>query len=1348
MEYRDSFDIVLRDCRFILNAEQARRLLPGADAYLPPLSAIRFSDNEVPRFIWGFPVQHGRRLFVALNQLINEESLKCLSNPLYQENLRLLTPAQLQEDPYFKILSDILLKTLTENPALRLDSVLWIYLADVISRRLNQDENTARLFQEWSPQDALRFRNLDPELGRLRYKDPRRYADIRVRVLRSLFARNDFANSCMKEVFDEIPNNPLNREMIANRLIYTERGDQLYRTMDASDAFLVKGYRLTYSDFMAVHRVFRIIISQMLLRGAQNKLLPLDGWFLKTFVTDEVRQRAASLPNQGPGILEKAGSPQEIAEAEEREKIAWFLSMQENPCGYLFYHLPEADKEYFRLIEKQGTIPKEVIKALRTRATAVQLEPLYADVCRDLQRWDFFHALKSRIRWTQRQVDKPATEGPVQERMVCENRVVDPATVVVNLDSFYELYRRSRYGTAVFFDLIGFTDRTRALTRELKEAASRGDKDRYSLAAVSLGIQRVFSVRNQLQYFGGIPQGFEGDAILDIFPRAFDALRYVAAFSENYHKNRLIRFRPFERPTENPYYDGFRVGLSSGDYSLISIVGRSNELSAQKATERAVGHTINRASRLNSGKKGDAFLLGEDPDTLLQDAPDPMGIFRVKISKKNELNNNGIASFEETYQEIREQVKALNLPWYEPHSREGGMIAGRSPRLRNYDFEFMYEDTRLKCVFLIRRLNRKPELKGLEDETFVVYEYVLMDTATYHAFLEQDAAHTPVPRVAAGAGKLATVTTPAPAGNAEPLALDVASSYDWQDTVDNETTELRTQFGIGMNDLERGREAISAAIERHDALLKATHHPNREPATVSSSLAPWEQSTGKQPSPAPTARASVTLHDIEVEVHGAHGEEPGDGPGGFDLRASAPAHFDNTLVPPRTSRAGREAAAPWDDGAPGAGDVEAFRVGAGSTGATGTDGRPSPFLGGGASATSGGAAQAAKPLLGREKSPAAELDLRAGLQSPFLGDLSGEDDIPPPWEAQNTVPAARPRPMNPGDFVRSAHENRGPVDLTGATRPDALGLQATSSDSFLGGDADSEDAWQGSASGAGLSARGLGGLEARDDGPSHVLGIEDDEDSVDVVLPTAPLALDAAELDMDGLDDDDDLGSEDEDAALEASDEDDEAFEAEVSEDDEAEVFAGQGLDDEGEALADIDDGAAVPAGADDSALLGLSPLFFDWSGEAETHELLMELAAEIRDEARRGPGEPRPLPRLVAAADVRIPNGTLLRAVLQGYVYTVLLPLRRGELSRVVIGFQRGQALEHVHVYPSQSQGREPWNLEPVFTQFLEELALLEFRPASTSWPLSEVLASGLSPVPLDFLERIYLKLKAQGRI
>jgi len=846
--FKESLDVVLKDCKFLLNARDLEALLPGVRSYLPPLTAIYFADKDAPRFVWGFPVIHGRRLIGALCQFIAQEEGKYLEDPSYQENLRLLTPAQLKEEPYFKVLSDHLLETLAEGAFLRLDSVLWIYLADLVCRRLNQDEVLARLIEKLHPNEHKKLNAVEMEMGRLRYANPQGYAEVRNRVLRSLFARNDFANSSMKEVFDEVPSNLLNREMIANRLVYTERPEPLYRSLEVDEAFLIKGYRLSASTFSGINRVLRMVIVGMLERARAGNLLPLDAYFLTSFMDDDVRSKARRLPSQGPGIQQKKGalSPRAHEEAEERERIAYLLSLQEAPTTYLLNHLPLHDRDYLKPIEKTvarlSLTSRDCVRKLRHRATAGELAPQYAEAVRDILRWDLFQALKSRLRWV---YTKDGT-------FYCDNRPLTRATVPLNLDSYYEIYARSRHGTAVFIDLIGFTNRTKALTRELQEAAARGDKERYTLSSVSLAIQRVFSVRNHIEEFGGIPQGFEGDAILDTFPRAIDALRYVSAFADNYMKNRYIRFRPFERPSENPYKEGFRVGLASGDYSVISIVGRSNDLQGEKSTDRAVGHTINRASRLNSGKKGEKLFLSADDSERVEEVPDPLNLFKVHVTAKQELHNDGIASYEDTFLELKRYVKSESMSWYEPRSGRGSTIAGVTPRFRNYTFEFIFEDPRLKKVCLVRRLPRSPVLKGLEDEVVTVFEYLLFPEEEFLDLLRRDAEVEPPrpdstraaptrPPVSAPASTqkplaapaqtpvAASAREPVPAPTEEPVSASPQaqetpvpplppSRFDWEEAAPDTESFLAANPGLSIDDVLAGQENVREVVSHLEAL--------------------------------------------------------------------------------------------------------------------------------------------------------------------------------------------------------------------------------------------------------------------------------------------------------------------------------------------------------------------------------------------------------------------------------------------------------------------------------------------------------------------------------------------------
>lgn len=163
-----------------------------------------------------------------------------------------------------------------------------------------------------------------------------------------------------------------------------------------------------------------------------------------------------------------------------------------------------------------------------------------------------------------------------------------------------------------------------------------------------------------------------------------------------------------------------------------------------------------------------------------------------------------------------------------------------------------------------------------------------------------------------------------------------------------------------------------------------------------------------------------------------------------------------------------------------------------------------------------------------------------------------------------------------------------------------------------------------------------------------------------------------------------------------------------------------------------------------DMALSQLQSALAEWGGEQETHELILELAGEVY--ARNGTGGIS-LGRLVQPSEVRLPNGLTLRATLQGYVYGILPARRPDGPHHLVTGFWAPTALEDVRIYPVETLSREPWHLESVFQRYLEDLILAEFRPSSARWPRREAASAGLVPFPFEFLERVYLRLKASAR-
>jgi len=344
----------------------------------------------------------------------------------------------------------------------------------------------------------------------------------------------------------------------------------------------------------------------------------------------------------------------------------------------------------------------------------------------------------------------------IQERQgsyFLDDDEIRPSSVPLDLGSYYETFRRNRSGSAVFIDLIGFTNKT----REVFFGAARGSaardmeqSERGELAALAL--ERLFQVRKELQQYDGRPEGFEGDAILDIFPEPLSALRYVNRFRANYRDNRLVQFRPFSQAVKNPFaQEGFRVGIATGDYTLVNVpdIDSSGELQVRL---RAIGPSINKASRLNTGKRGvtEQFITSTREQSG-DGKRDPLQLFQVQVVDED-LNNTGICIDVHTLDELMAVVLREELPCWMPRGDMTFEIDGRDAVPSLYTFDLIIHDVEHRTVYALRRLPRVPRLKGLNRSESVVIEVLPFSVEDYQHFVTEDR------RLAADAGD--SVVTP------------------------------------------------------------------------------------------------------------------------------------------------------------------------------------------------------------------------------------------------------------------------------------------------------------------------------------------------------------------------------------------------------------------------------------------------------------------------------------------------------------------------------------------------------------------------------------------------------------
>jgi len=528
--------------------------------------------------------------------------------------------------------------------------------------------------------------NAHHRLSHLLARDPVRYGRIKRLVLASLGTRHRLANASLRQVFLRTKPGPWTERVFVNPLLSMLTENRLIDSERPDSLY----HRPNLRNLFLV----------------KDYGLDPDS-FLRLFdvVEQTLRRDYDDLERGRPSVralylqeaFMKDGPPPTA-----REDWAHRLAHREDVSRYVLFHLTSSD------------YPRELKRDLTHLARLRELARAYAVVTNDLLVWDFLNALRSLIR------EVRIEEGTTYLHDV----VLSERTVPITLDR-ENLYNHNRWGTYALFDIIGFSRRTREVLNEY----------------AGLAIQNLFAIRrDRLGEFDGRPESFEGDAVFESFERAIDALRYVSVFYDHYESQRVIKRRVYDNPMESPFVDGIRVGLGTGESALISIYQGTALDGTPREEFRRIGQVINLTSRLTTGKAGEKYLMGPNPGR----EPDPLRIFRASIDAEGTLNNSGIVSLESTFQELRDQVRAENLPRFDPEETRDA----KSP-FQHYAFALIYKDPVVDRMILIREIPHQPVFKGFENQRVRCFEYLIVTEADYRQLRSRDQSLKLAPRAAA-----------------------------------------------------------------------------------------------------------------------------------------------------------------------------------------------------------------------------------------------------------------------------------------------------------------------------------------------------------------------------------------------------------------------------------------------------------------------------------------------------------------------------------------------------------------------------------------------------------------------
>ncbi len=517
--------------------------------------------------------------------------------------------------------------------------------------------------------------NTHAHLNHLIGRDPARYGRIKRLVLASLATRHRLANASLRHVFHRTKPGPWTERVFANPLLKMLTENRLIDSERPDSLYHRPNLR---SVFLV--KDYGIDPDSFL------KLFDVVEQTLRRDYDDLEHGRPTSRALFLQESFLRDGPPPAA-----REDWAHRLAHREDVSRYVLFHLAGAD------------YPRELKRELTSLARLRELARAFAVVTNDLLVWDFLNALRSLIR-----------EVRIEENgTYLHDIVLSERTVPITLDRDH-LYNHNRWGTYVLFDIIGFSRRTREVLNEY----------------AGLAIQNLFAIRrDRLSEFDGRPESFEGDAVFESFERAIDAVRYVSVFQDHYESQRVIKRRVLDSPMESPFVDGIRVGIGTGESALISIYQGTALDGMPREEFRRIGQVINLTSRLTTGKAGEKYLQGPNPSR----EPDPLRLFRACIDHEGTLDNNGIVSLDSTFQELRDQVRAENLPRYDPEETRDA----KSP-FQHYSFLLIYKDPTIDRMVLVREIPHQPVFKGFENQRVRCYEYLILTEAEYRQLRGRD----------------------------------------------------------------------------------------------------------------------------------------------------------------------------------------------------------------------------------------------------------------------------------------------------------------------------------------------------------------------------------------------------------------------------------------------------------------------------------------------------------------------------------------------------------------------------------------------------------------------------------
>ena len=701
MSYADSTAVALGESRFATDLDVVRRLLPGLETAAPPLSLIEYVDG-IPRSALGWPIHASeglrRELFrfvvTAVGRALSESDTRDLDD---------LTLEGVRGEPYFQELASLLARCLAHGPTVRLDSILWLYISQLVARLLSRDEALLREFGRVFPDDVAKATQYLDELLRLKGSSPSRHAAVKGRALTALLARHDIALSSTGETGDS----GLHRLLVESRMMWTEQPDGLYSFFDLREAFLARRRGFDLESFLGLQKLLRAAVDEAWRKRAAGSTTLAERWMLEQFVGEPLLERASRLDLAGLADTQEDDYP---------ARVAVVASLQPGLASYVLHHVEQFQPT--KAATRRYDIGKDQLKKLKDGPAVAAQAGQYVSVVEDVLRWDVLNSLRGSLHGV-----LPGDGGGWLEG----SRRLRRSAQVLDLAHPTAVHSRRRHGTVVAWKLVGFEAELRSRTGADSAELSGGEDFE------ALCVRKILAAREHLSASGGRADGFERGVGLDVFPRALDALRYAAVLQSAIESQQHVQLGLTSEPAPNPFARSVRLAMAAGAYIDVEIPseGALPQVSAVGvAPAEAVGLVDHSEERDFVGR-------------VAVDEYDPLDVFHATVTGGQAINH-GFVSNERAFREVLASVRLDGMT--HSASDRGAVIAGRHVEFKNYQFELVFDDPVTRKVVLVRRIAEPFRLHGEEQPLF---EYLLMSVEEFVSFHDRaaDAArHQPVVR--------------------------------------------------------------------------------------------------------------------------------------------------------------------------------------------------------------------------------------------------------------------------------------------------------------------------------------------------------------------------------------------------------------------------------------------------------------------------------------------------------------------------------------------------------------------------------------------------------------------------